>query len=457
MEAKTRSRLILWGALLMGVLGLSLAFRPKPQSFVSQAELFRRGAEHPSTRLFQEYLRIDTAQPRGDTKDAALFLQMALYREGIESEIYEPEPGKANLVAVLEAPGSTEPPLILHHHMDTAAVLREDLWKQDPWGGAVDKGYIYGIGAIDMKSYGICFLEAFVRARREGWPLRRPLIYLGTCAEESDFSAGSKWMIANHAGLFPPGAVMLTEGGMVEMITDRVRYVGIEVGQKAFGRFRVSVPKEDRDALESELQTCVPAVPRVHPAVRRLMRDLQPFRVNFFRDCMADIDRCVQDKPYAQVYLPGPLKDLVFNSAYWADFPGGYSLFIVSALWDEPVEEYAARAAAVFRAHGIPFELFLTPRARMTPSDTPAFSALAAAYGAHYPGVPVLPYLQSSAHTEASLFRERGVLCYGIVPVRYNVYDSLNMNLFDERVFLPHLLDGLDLTASIVKSVTNGN
>jgi hypothetical protein len=237
------------------------------------------------------------------------------------------------------------------------------------------------------------------------------------------------------------------------MVTDQIRFVGIEVGQKASARFRVQLPKERRGALEAELQACVPATPRVLPEVRQFLRDLLPFRVNFFRDCMADVDRCVEAKPYKQVYLPAPLRDLVFDTAYWVDFPDGASYFFISALWGEPIGDYARRAEAVFRAHGVPYSLFTTPEARITPHDTPAFSALAGAYRSHFGGAPVLPYLQSAALTESCLYRERGVLCYGIVPVRYNIFDAFNMNLFDERVFLPHLLDGYALTGKIVQAV----
>lgn len=456
MESRIRRRLLIWGVLLVCVGSLAWIVKPAPRSMDSQLEAFRLAAEHPFTRHFQEYLGINTAQPAGNTKDAALFLQMILFQEGIDAEIIESAPGKANLMAVLPGGSGGEPPLILHHHMDTAAVNREDLWKFDPWGGSIHQGYLYGIGAIDMKSYGICFLETFIRAHRERWPLRRPVIYLATCAEEADFEAGSKYILQHYADRFPPGSVMLTEGGIIEMLTDRIRLVGIEVGQKATGRFRVDLPREQRGALEADLQACVPAAPRVLPQVRSFLRALKEFRVNFFRDCLDDVDRCVEAKPYGQVYLPGPLKDLVFNTAYWVDFPDGHSYFCISALWGEPVGEYVRRAEAVFRARGIAYTLFITPEARITPSDTRAFAAVAAAYRDHFAGVPVLPYLQSAALTESCLYRDKGVLCYGVVPVRYNIFDSFNMNLFDERVYLPHLADGYALTGKMVKAVACG-
>jgi len=61
--------------------------------------------------------------------------------------------------------------------------------------------------------------------------------------------------------------------------------------------------------------------------------------------------------------------------------------------------------------------------------------------------------MQSSALTEACLFRERGLLCYGVVPVRYTIYDSLNINLFDECVYLPYILEGYSLAESWVRAL----
>jgi acetylornithine deacetylase/succinyl-diaminopimelate desuccinylase-like protein len=52
-----------------------------------------------ATRLLQEYVRIDTSNPPGDTRKAADFLASILAREGIPTTRYESEPGKAIVYA----------------------------------------------------------------------------------------------------------------------------------------------------------------------------------------------------------------------------------------------------------------------------------------------------------------------------------------------------------------------
>src|SRR5207253_1382924 len=59
------------------------------------------GAE--ATRLLQDYVRIDTSNPPGDTRKAADFLAGVLEREGIAVVRYESAPGKAIVLARLKA------------------------------------------------------------------------------------------------------------------------------------------------------------------------------------------------------------------------------------------------------------------------------------------------------------------------------------------------------------------
>ena len=459
MSARPRStvRHALWLILLAVVLAGALSIprlAPGPPNLSAKIDEAR---ENPFTALFQDYLRIDTSQPKGETYSAAVFLAMILQEHGITAEIYESAPGKANLVAVLQGGKGTEPPLILHHHMDTAELYRPDLWKFGPWDGTIWGPYLYGLGAIDMKSYGICFLKAFIKAHDEGWPLSRTVIFYASCAEEADFDAGSRWMLLNHPEYFPPGAAYLSEGGMTEMTAGRMRYIGIEVGQKSVARFQMRLTPGQKSELDALLPSLVPAGPVLHPEVMRQLREIHPFRVAPYRACLLDVASCVDGRTYEEVRLPGYIKDLLFSRAYWVRLGDGTDRLVISALWDEPIRDYADRAARMLADRGIAFEEFVTPVARMTPSDTPEFREIVSTHQAMYPGIPVFPYLQGSSYSEASLFRERGLHCYGIVPVRYNIYDSLNMNLYDESIYLPYLLDGFELSEALVRSLAVRN
>ena len=91
-----------------------------------------------------------------------------LAAEGIESTIYEPEPGRASLVARQRAEGPTDGgALLLTSHTDVVAADPDD-WTHPPFAGTLADGAVWGRGAVDMKSMTAFGLATFLRARREG-------------------------------------------------------------------------------------------------------------------------------------------------------------------------------------------------------------------------------------------------------------------------------------------------
>ncbi len=127
-----------------------------------------------ATRLLQEYVRIDTSNPPGDTRKAADFLAGILEREGIPVTRYESAPGKAIIYARLKATAS--PPagkaIVLLHHMDVVPADRSQ-WKLDPFSATIQGNELWGRGSMDMKGQGIAHLMAFLRLKRERVPLSR--------------------------------------------------------------------------------------------------------------------------------------------------------------------------------------------------------------------------------------------------------------------------------------------
>src|SRR2546428_484193 len=117
-----------------------------------------------TVELMRRYLAIDTTNPPGNEILGARFLSEVLAREGIESEIAESAPGRANLVARLKGDGSLGG-IVLHHHIDVVYADRR-YWTVDPFGGVLADGYLYGRGALDMKSTGIAQLAAVLAIRR---------------------------------------------------------------------------------------------------------------------------------------------------------------------------------------------------------------------------------------------------------------------------------------------------
>jgi acetylornithine deacetylase/succinyl-diaminopimelate desuccinylase-like protein len=170
-------------------------------------------AQDEITALLQQYVRIDTSNPPGNTSKAADFLTDVLKREGIAVTRYESEPGKSIVLARLKA--TVSPPagkaILLLHHMDTVPADRTQ-WKTDPFSATIQNDELWGRGAMDMKGQGVAQLAAFLRLKRERVPLTRDVILLAEPDEEIGGAGGARWMIANHYTELDPEFV-IDEGG----------------------------------------------------------------------------------------------------------------------------------------------------------------------------------------------------------------------------------------------------
>src|SRR6202008_4636815 len=102
-----------------------------------------------AVQLLQELIRIDTTNPPGNERAAALHLQKLLESDGIETRILDVAPGRANLYARIKGDGSQRP-LILLSHPDVV-MAEPQRWTVPPFSGELRDGFIYGRGATDMK------------------------------------------------------------------------------------------------------------------------------------------------------------------------------------------------------------------------------------------------------------------------------------------------------------------
>src|SRR5678810_583069 len=106
--------------------------------------------------LMQQYLRINTSNPPGNEIQTARFFKDLFDKNGIESEIFEYKPSRANIIARLKGNG-TKRPIILLSHMDVVTAEPAS-WEVDPFAAVIKNDSIYGRGALDMKGEGLLHL-----------------------------------------------------------------------------------------------------------------------------------------------------------------------------------------------------------------------------------------------------------------------------------------------------------
>ena len=121
-----------------------------------------RTAGHEAVALLQGMVRIDSSSPPGNETQVAEFIQGVLAAEGIDSNIYEMEVGRGNLVARIPGNGSKRP-ILLMGHIDVVGVER-DMWSVDPFAGLIQDGYLWGRGSQDDKGMTASATESGLRA-----------------------------------------------------------------------------------------------------------------------------------------------------------------------------------------------------------------------------------------------------------------------------------------------------
>lgn len=170
-------------------------------------------ADQEAVQLLSEYLRIDTTNPPGNEFRAAHFFKAIFDREGIESRIVESAPGRASIVARLTGNGGKKD-VVLLNHMDVVPA-EKSFWKVNPFSGAIQDGYIWARGAIDMKGVAIVELTAMLALKRSGTPLAGDVVFVATADEEAGGEMGAGYLVREHFDLIKNAGTVINEGGVI--------------------------------------------------------------------------------------------------------------------------------------------------------------------------------------------------------------------------------------------------
>jgi acetylornithine deacetylase/succinyl-diaminopimelate desuccinylase-like protein len=212
--------------------------------------------QQETTELLQRLIRFNTVNPPGNERALQEMLAAQLLDAGFEVELLGAVPERPNLVARLRG-AADGPTLCLLSHVDTVLATAAE-WTHDPWSGDVADGFVWGRGALDMKSQTAAEVTAAVSLAREGWrPARGDLLVVVVVDEEVGGELGAMWTCEHH-----PDKVrcdyLLNEGAGATFPYDGGRYYGVCVAEKGVFRFRVttegvaghaSIPKIGDNAL----------------------------------------------------------------------------------------------------------------------------------------------------------------------------------------------------------------
>lgn len=106
--------------------------------------------EKESVELLSRYLKVNTTNPPGNEMRGSDFFADIFKKEGVDFKIYEPQPGRASLRAIIPGTGAKKP-VILLNHMDVVPADAQE-WHFDPFGGEIKDGFIHGRGCRHERS-----------------------------------------------------------------------------------------------------------------------------------------------------------------------------------------------------------------------------------------------------------------------------------------------------------------
>jgi acetylornithine deacetylase/succinyl-diaminopimelate desuccinylase-like protein len=418
--------------------------------------------EKQATELLSAYIQIDTSNPPGKETAAARFLAAKFQQEGIETEVFESEPGRGSVLARLRGSGRGRP-VILLNHLDVVPASPE-AWDVPPFSGTVRDGYVYGRGALDCKGLGTIEAMTLLLLKRNGIGLQRDVIFLGTADEETGGKLGAGWMVAQGFDRFADAEFVLNEGGHIRLLPNGVPVYELAVAEKtpcwlrltATGRAGPgSAPPQETAVTElvralERLRVYQPPL-HVTPEVQAYYAALAQTQTGARRGRYRNLRNALTaDAIFRREFLADPHNAaLVRNTITPTVLTGSYKTNVIppSAAAELdcrllPGEDPNAFVRTVKEKIADP-DVHVDVLLNFPPSSSPTDNAMVAAVRAlaAYDEAPVVPGVLTG-FTDSHYFRERGIASYGFVPVRLSEDEEQREHGVNERIATANLRDG---------------
>ena len=394
--------------------------------------------------IVSELIRFDTSNT-GDlstTKGEAAcahWVAAQLEEVGYETEYIEAgAPGRGNVVARLAGMDSERGALLIHGHLDVVPAEPAD-WSVHPFSGAVENGYVWGRGAVDMKDMVGMTVAVARHFKRSNLVPPRDLVFAFVSDEEHGGTYGAQWLVDNRPELFDGVTEAIGEVGGFSLTVptrdggERRLYL-IETAEKGIAWMRLSARGR---AGHGSMVHSDNAVTAVAEAVARLGRHRFPVVLT---DPVAQFLTAIAEETGLEFDVDSPdlegqitkLGDIgriigatLRDTANPTMLKAGYKANVIPATAEAVVDcrVLPGRREAFEREVD---ELIGPDVVRSWERDLPSVEttfdgdlvdAMNDALLALDPGARTVPYMLSGA-TDAKAFSRLGIRCFGFAPLR---------------------------------------
>ncbi|MEO7260447.1 MAG: M20/M25/M40 family metallo-hydrolase [Jatrophihabitantaceae bacterium] len=410
--------------------------------------------------LTRQLVRYDTTNPPGDEAACLTHLSELLADAGLDCRLVGTDAERPNLIARLPGRGSA-PPLLLHGHLDVVPVAGQP-WTRPPFGAELLDGCVWGRGTVDMKGGVAMMVSALLRMAGDGERPNADVVLALFSDEEAGSHVGAQYVVRHHPELFEGVRYAIGEDGGASVGLGGPRLHPIVVAEKRACWVRVTLRGPgghgSRVAPQAnpirQLNRLLSAVAggglggRPTAAVHRMLTELAaaaaPELAPVYQALAADPTDLSplaalpeRDELYLRSVLQHSVNATVVRGGTNVNvLPTEVSVELDGRLLAGPAD--SADFIAALRAL-VPDELQIELLVEGEPLPEPEFGPM---YGlladvlrdADPDGLPV-PMI-ATASTDARLFPELGITCYGWLPMLFS--DGVNyrdlMHSADERV-----------------------
>lgn len=439
--------------------------------------------EEEVTNLLSDLIKINTTNPPGNETEAARYLGETLNKEGFNCEFFESAPGRGSVITRIKGTGE-KPNLLLLSHLDVVAANPKE-WNVDPFRGVVKDGFVWGRGAIDMKSMTAMEVMVMKLLKRNNAQPKGDIILAATADEEKGGEAGAGWLVRNHPEKIQAKYVINEGGGLAIPINGKNIFT-IQTAEKGILWLRIkakgkpghgSVPGVADNAILrinkvveklGNYRSKISLVPTVKQFLNGIAKEnklvqqalailLQnPAAGDQILDMLAQKDKAMAEEVRAMLRMTiaptiihGGVKENIIPSECEAVFdcrilpgqnPADAINEIKNLLKDADPEK-------------LEFETIQASEPSESPMDTSLYDQIVDVLKEFQPNDSAAPILLTGG-TDSRFFRKIGSICYGFQPIRADMpYGEIleTIHGIDERISTENLVFGTSVLYNIVE------
>jgi len=433
--------------------------------------------------LLSRLIQIDTTNPPGNETQAAEFLASYLERDDFTCETLESGRGRGDVITRLKGTGE-KPSLLLLSHLDVVAANPKE-WSVDPFGGLIKDGFVWGRGALDMKSMTAIEVMVIKLLKKRKVKLKGDVILAATADEEKGGEEGAGWLVRNHYEKVKADYVLNEGGGLAIPMGGKSMFT-IQTAEKGILWLKIrakgtpghgSIPGAADNAIlrmndvmrtlasyKSKI-TLIPTVKEYLGSVTAEDKTKKKALTSLLKT-PSSADRILDELGKKDKFLAEEIRAKLRMTITPTEVKGGVKENIIpsecEAVFDcrvmpgQTPEEAMEKIKKLLRKVGLEkleFEIIEANQPSESPLHTPLYEQIVDVLKEFDPHGYVAPDMLTGG-TDSRFFRKKGVVCYGFQPMQADEpYGEIRKRIhgIDERISINNLVFGTSVLYSVVE------